>query len=107
MTTANTMADTTPSTTAAQLAFGRYRSGEAIRADDPNAAEKLTAKIKLLTDTRQAIKDINAALRLKAVVIGNEKLRAGAGLWRQHHPPSANALPPRHGHRRRGGRRSR
>ena len=61
---------------AAQLAFGRYRGGEAIRADDPNAAEKLTAKIKLLTDTRQAMKDINAALRLKAVVTGNEKLRA-------------------------------
>ena len=76
MTTANTMADTTPSPTAAQLAFGRYRGGEAIRADDPNAAEKLTAKIKLLTDTRQAMKDINAALRLKAVVTGNEKLRA-------------------------------
>lgn len=77
MTTANTTADTTPVTpTAAQLAFGRYRGGEAIRADDPNAAEKLTAKIKLLTDTRQAMKDINAALRMKAVITGNEKLRA-------------------------------
>ena len=62
--------------TAAQLAFGRYQGGEAIRTDDPNAALKLTAKIKLLTDTRQAMKDINAALRLKAVVTGNEKLRA-------------------------------
>jgi len=77
MTTAITTADTTTITpTAAQLAFGRYRGGEAIRADDPTAREKLTAKIKLLTSTRQAMKDINAALRLKAIVTGNEKLRA-------------------------------
>ena len=76
MTTANTTADTTITPNAAQLAFGRYRGGEAIRADDPTAREKLTAKIKLLTGTRQAMKDINAALRLKAIVTGNEKLRA-------------------------------
>ena len=76
MTTSNSIADTTTTPTAAQLAFGRYRGGEAIRADDPNAREKLKARIKLLTETRQAMKDINAALRLKAVVTGNEKLRA-------------------------------
>lgn len=76
MTTATSTTDTTITPTAAQLAFGRYRGGEAIRADDPTAREKLTARIKLLTQTRQAMKDIDAALRLKAIVTGNEKLRA-------------------------------
>lgn len=76
MITSTSTADTTTTPTPAQLAFGRYRGGEAIRADDPNVREKLKARIKLLTETRQAMKDINAALRLKAVVTGNEKLRA-------------------------------
>ena len=72
MTTANSM---TVRPTPVQLAFARRRSVEPIRADDPAAQEKLTARIKTLEDTKEAMKAINAALRMKAVVTGNERLR--------------------------------
>lgn len=72
MTTAN---NPTVRPTPVQLAFARRRSVEPIRADDPAAQEKLTARIKTLEDTKEAMKAINAALRMKAVVTGNERLR--------------------------------
>ena len=72
MTTANSP---TVRPTPVQLAFARRRSVEPIRADDPAAQEKLTARIKTLEDTKEAMKAINAALRMKAVVTGNERLR--------------------------------
>ena len=72
MTTANS---TTARPTPVQLAFARRHSVEPIRADDPTAQEKLTARIKMLEDTKAAMKAINAALRMKAVVTGNERLR--------------------------------
>lgn len=72
MTTANSP---TTRPTPVQLACARRRSVEPIRADDPTAQEKLTARIKTLEDTKEAMKAINAALRMKAVVTGNERLR--------------------------------
>lgn len=72
MTTANSP---TARPTPVQLAYARRRSVEPIRADDPAAREKLTTRIKTLEDTKTAMKAINAALRMKAVVTGNERLR--------------------------------
>jgi len=71
----NTANSPTVRPTPVQLAFARRRSVEPIRADDPAAQEKLTARIKTLEDTKEAMKAINAALRMKAVVTGNERLR--------------------------------
>ena len=66
-----------PSTqTIASQAFRRYRNAAPIKADDPQAQKKLTARIKLLTDTRNAMKAVNAAFKLKSIVTGNEKLRS-------------------------------
>lgn len=61
--------------TIAQLAYTRIRTQEAIKADDPQAQEKLIERIRKLTDTRNAMKAVNAAFKLKATVTGNEKLR--------------------------------
>ncbi len=76
MTTTATIASPIITLTPAQLALGRRRRYAPIKADDPQAVEKLKTRIRMMIDTRQAMKDINAALRLKAIVTGNEKLRA-------------------------------
>ena len=62
--------------TVAQTAFGRYRNAAPIRADDPTARAKLTARITMLEAIRDAMKKLNAAFNMKAIVTGNEKLRA-------------------------------
>ena len=77
--TADTGTTTPPTQSIAHQAYRRYRNAAPIKADDPQAQEKLAARIKLLTDTRNAMKAVNAAFKLKAVVTGNEKLR-GFGL---------------------------
>ena len=77
--TADTGTTTLSNETIAYRAFRRYRNAAPIKADDPQVQEKLTARIKLLTDTRNAMKAVNAAFKLKAIVTGNEKLR-GFGL---------------------------
>lgn len=73
MTTAET---TTNAMNAFDFAYGRRRSDEPIMAADPDAQRKLAERIKHLENIRQAMKDIKAAVRLKAVVTGNERLRA-------------------------------
>jgi len=65
----------TNATAAFDFAYGRRRSDEPIKATDPEAQEKLAARIKHLENVRQAMKDIKAAIRMKAIVTGNEKLR--------------------------------
>jgi len=70
-----TAAHKTPGLAAFEYAYGRRRSDEPIKADDPQAQEKLAARIKTLENIRQAMKDIKAAIRMKAIVTGNERLR--------------------------------
>ena len=74
-TTADASTALPPTQTIAQAAFRRYRNAKPIKADDPEAVSKLTARIKLLVDTRNAMKAVNAALRIKAVVTANQRLR--------------------------------
>jgi len=70
-----TAAHKAPGLAAFDCAYGRRRSDEPIKADDPQAQEKLAARIKALENIRQAMKDIKAAIRMKAIVTGNERLR--------------------------------
>ena len=63
-----------PAPTIAHLAFARRRTLAPIKADDLQAQEKLIERIKTLTGTRNAMKSVNAALRNRAVVTGNETL---------------------------------
>lgn len=70
------MAATAIHPTPFQLACSYRRSGGPIKADDPQAQEKLKERIKKLEEASAAMKAINAALRMKAVVTGNERLSA-------------------------------
>ena len=71
-----TMTDKPDTPTPFQLASSRLRYGDLIKSGDPQAREKLKERIGKLTSARDAMKAINAAVRLKPVVTGNEKLKA-------------------------------
>lgn len=72
----STMSTARPTLTPIQHAhLVATRGHPAIASSDPEAVEKLTARIAALEEARDTMKKVNAALRLKSVIQGNRRLQ--------------------------------